>query len=88
MVSVGTSNAEEDELRARYEATLDREREILRVGQMFLVGAQLSSEDGRGVASPELIALVKERRELDTMKLRRPSDSIQREVRLRRHVGI
>nr|ADI21626.1 hypothetical protein [uncultured myxobacterium HF0130_06F04] len=69
LVSVSSSSAEEDELRARYGATLEREREILRVGQMFLVAAKLSSEEGQGMASPELVSLIKERRKLDTAKV-------------------
>ena len=72
LVSVTTAEAaEEDELRARYEATLAREREILSVGQMYLVGkniagASITSSNTR--VSNEMTALIAERKTLDDKK--------------------
>lgn len=72
LVSVTTAEAaEEDELRARYEATLAREREILSVGQMYLVGkniAATSASQPTTRVSNEMKALIAERKVLDSRK--------------------
>ena len=72
LVSVTTNDAvAEDEIRARYEANLAREREILSVGQMYLVGQDVSGTssavDTRRVSSA-MEELIEERKDLDVKK--------------------
>jgi tetratricopeptide (TPR) repeat protein len=72
LVSVTTAEAvEEDELRARYEATLAREREILSVGQMYLVGKNIAGAENTGSTmrvSNEMKDLIAERKLIDAKK--------------------
>jgi len=72
LVSVTTEEGvDDDDIRARYEATLAREREILSIGQMYLVGQNISgktpSQENNRVSS-QMKDLIAERKLIDDKK--------------------